>query len=127
MSHKKRGDLKDEEYFQSNPEDHKISKGSTGDGSVDEDGEQFYSRGMDVNNMSLLEDSRFLSEGLEIIFLLMEGCDPKFPSDSEDGLTNEEWERRLQMARIFLETHEKRVLIPGVKARLQETYLKKNV
>lgn len=132
MDHKKKGDMKEEEYFESDTESHKHNKG--GSGGLDEESnllednaERFYAQGLDLDKMALLEDTRFLSEALEVIFLLMEASDPTFPSDSEDGLTNEEWDKRLRMARTFLETHEKRILEPGVKARLLDTYLKKDV
>jgi len=123
MKHKKKGDIKDEEYFETSPEDHRIRRGSSSD-TGEEAHEDYHARGLTLESMALLEDTRFLSEALEVIFLLMEASDPSFPSDSDDGLTNEEWHKRLEMARSFLETHEKRVLDPRVKRRLQETYLK---
>jgi hypothetical protein len=123
MNHKKKGDMKDEEYFQTDPEDHRIERGSSSD-EGEEVNEDYYARGLTLDSMALLEDTRYLSEALEVIFLLLEGSDPSFPKDSDDGLTNDEWNKRLKMARSFLETHEKRVLDPRVKKQLRETYLK---
>jgi hypothetical protein len=126
MSDRKKGDIKEEGYNPTDISRHKYNE--VGSGGADEAaGEQFYARGATLEDMALLEDTRFLSEALEVIFLLMEACDPKYPGDrGKDGLTNEELEERMRKARIFLNAHEKRALIPSVKASIRSTYGSEN-